>query len=113
MKSTDIVIEKIHSKVASKWDPTKEVLIFKNPSNLEMMSIKGKTINGELRGLLVGGAVYIWDADLALHDDISSELALDANSKFIIDIDAEYINADNVDNDVSGHPMMKRMLRTR
>jgi hypothetical protein len=53
------ILEKIHTKFPSQYDPSKEVLIYKNPSNPEFLYAKSKTANNDMHGLLVGNAIYI------------------------------------------------------
>jgi len=104
------VLEKINSKFPSPYDSSKDVLIYKNPSNLEMQLTKSKTSFNELRGLIEVHAVYIWDANLATHNDVEKFLNIIPTARFLIEQDGSCISAD--ENDLNfDHPMLKRMLK--
>lgn len=110
MEKTDLAIEKVHTKFPSKYDPSKEVRVFKNPSFLEFQNAQRKSTNNEIRGLLKGNAIYIWDADLALHDEISEILSMESDAKFTIDSSGKYLDVGDIPNVISDHPTLKRML---
>lgn len=113
VKQKDVIVEKIDFTFPSPYGDF-DVNVYRNPSNAEFQHAKNKALHNELRGLLVGNVVYIWDGDLALHADVMSLLDVYEASRFIIDNRDEFINAD--DNPSSfdppeEHKMLQRMLR--
>ena len=109
MKYNDSV-EKIHFKFNSPYDQSREVLVYKNPNNPEMKNALHKTSFNELRGLLVGNAVYIWDANLATHSDVTRILDLEDTKNFIISGDT-LLSADLTSEEYFlSKPMIKRMM---
>ena len=106
------ILEKLDSKFISPYDHYSEVLIYKNPSHREMLSIKSKTSENELRGFIVGHAVYIWDAHLAIHNDVASFLGVKPNGTFIIDSSNQCLNSDAWHTLDLELPMLKRMMNT-
>lgn len=109
-----VVIEKIDFSFPSPYSEF-TVNVFRNPSNAEYQHVKSKAVNNEIRGLLVGNVVYIWDGDLALHSDVIQLLDIDDDGvkRFIIDDRDEFINAtmEPHDDGVPDHKMLQRMLR--
>lgn len=112
MKVNDILLtERVHIKFDSKLDPSKEVSVYKNPGYREYIAIKKSSTYSELRGLLIGAAIYVWDANLAMHDQVSELFdVVDINASFIIGQNDDYMDAGYLPNDISDHPMLKRML---
>ena len=106
------IIEKVHFHFPSKYSPSEEVMIYKNPSHREFVQIINKLPYQELRGVTNNNVVYIWGAHLALHDEI---IALIDNQvdigKFMIDGDTVY-SADEIKDDdyFQNHRMLNRML---
>ena len=103
--------EKVYFSFPSKYDKSKEVHVFKNPNNPEMNAALSKTKFNELRGLLVGNVVYVWDANLSIHDEVQELLGIEDAKKFII-VDDILIPAEEKDNEefFLSNPMIKRML---
>jgi RIO-like serine/threonine protein kinase len=110
MRDKMTILEKLDSKFPSPYDPSQDVLIYKNPSGLEMQSIKSKTTFNELRGLVHVNAIYIWDANLAIHKDVANFLNITPTANFIITDENECISADDKILDLN-LPMLKRMLK--
>ena len=105
------ITEKVHAKFNSPYDSSKEVLIFKNPSKAEADSARVRATNQELRGIIKGNVIFIWDADLMLHSEVADLLDVKPDSKFIIDDHGTYIDANEDPVDVSQNLMLKRMMR--
>ena len=110
------LLEKIDTKFASPYDSGQTVNVFKNPNRPEMENAKSKSTFNELRGLVYNKTViYIWDANLATHDDVISVLSLPDGIiwRFILGSDNIVVNADPncSDSDINDCPMIKRMLK--
>ena len=106
------ILEKLDSKFPSPHDNSQDVLIYKNPSNLEMQSVKSKTDYDELRGLINVNSVYIWDANLATHTEVEQFLNISSTNRFLILADGSILNADERPfPNLNEVPLLKRMLQ--
>lgn len=111
------LLEKIDFSFDSPLDKSKTVNVHKNPNNPEMKSALEKSSWHELRGLIIGNnIVYIWDANLAVHDYVIELLdnSADVNIKrFLIDSSNDLIPADIslTKEDYMASPMMQRMFK--
>ncbi len=112
------ILEKLDFEFDSPLDPSYKVRVYKNPNHAEMESVRGKTTFDELRGLVFGdNVVYVWDANLATHDDLIDALAIDTapSMRFIIGPDGELISAEpsvSIER-LMASPMMRRMMTKR
>jgi hypothetical protein len=112
------IFEKLDFEFDSPLDPSYKVRVYKNPSHAEMESVRGKTASKELRGLVFGdNVVYIWDANLATHDNLMDVLAIDRASimRFIVGPEGELISAEPMVSTerLMSSPMMSRMMIKR
>ena len=110
------LLEKIEITFTSPYDLSRNVNVFKNPNYFEMNAARSKTAFNELRGIVYNkNIVYVWDANLATHDDVVKILALPEGAiwRFIIDGDDVITNADQTasDNDIASSSMIVRMLK--
>ena len=106
------LFEKIHFKFPSPHAPGREVLIFKNPSNAEFKNLLAKSGDNEVRGITNGNVVYVWDANLALHEDVIDLLDKVVDVGKFIASDREVLSADEEkDTDYFlNHRMIQRMV---
>lgn len=112
----DQIVEKIEFKFPSPFAQGFDVNVHKNPNALEMQAVKSRSSANELRGLLVGNAVYIWDANLALHSTVCEYLNVPKDVKvhsFIIDEENNLMPADysTTEELLWASPMIKRMMK--
>lgn len=110
------IVEKIEFSFPSPFATGFDVKVHKNPSAPEMNLAKSRSSANELRGLLIGNAVYIWDANLALHTTVLDYLKVPTNVKvmtFIIDEDANLMPADynTTEEQLWAVPMICRMMK--
>ena len=61
----------------------------------------------KLEVYLIGNVIYIWDANLAIHDDIIKLLEISDAKKFVVS-DNELISADDISEEQF---LEKRMIR--
>lgn len=111
MKSSEI-LEKIDFKFPSPYASDREVLVFKNPHYLEYMNLLSKTSLGEVRGITNGNVIYVWDANLAIHNDILEYIENKVDiGKFMANSETVY-SADEIKDDLffNNHRMIKRMM---
>jgi hypothetical protein len=108
------LLEKIDFEFPSPYDSSQTVKVHKNPNCLEALQARNKSSFNELRGLVVNDAVvYIWDANLATHDDVLGHLDVSTTvSRFIIDAEGLLMVADTTTplEHLSALPMIKRMM---
>lgn len=110
------IIEKIEFRFPSPIVQEFTVNVHKNPNADEMQAAKSKSSGNELRGLLIGNAVYIWDANLALHANVLEYLEVPDNIKihsFIITENGTIIPADytTTEEDLYASSMIQRMMK--
>lgn len=114
MKENDIILEKIHFKFPSPYDNSRDVIVIKNPNDAEFNHLLSKSLHRELRGITNSNVVYIWDANLATHNDVINMIDNTVDiGKFIIS-DSELLNSDEYKDDdyFANHKMIKRMLKS-
>jgi hypothetical protein len=110
------LLEKVDCEFASPYDSSEMVKVFKNPNHAEMSHARNKSSFQELRGLVYNqNVVYVWDANLATHDDVILVLALPQGVfwRFILDAHDVIISADALasqDQILSSH-MIQRMIK--
>lgn len=109
------IVEKIEFSFESPFIQGYQVNVHKNPNSAEMQAARSKSSAGELRGLLIGNAVYVWDANLALHANVLEYLKVPDNIKvnsFIIDDNGIIMPADysTTEEDLHVSSMIKRMM---
>lgn len=109
------IIEKIEFSFPSPFAPEHTVRVHKNPSAPEQQQARTRSSSNELRGLVIGNAVYVWDANLALHSDILDYLQVPSDIKpmsFIIDADNNIMPADytTTEKQLWDAPMIRRMM---
>lgn len=106
------LVEKVNFRFPSPYEPAFEVLVYKNPNKAEFDRLLSKTVYKEARGITNGSVVYVWDANLATHDDVLVYIENKVDiGKFIISNDF-VLNADEVKTDgyFENHKMIKRMM---
>ena len=110
------IVEKIEFTFTSPFAQGFDVNVYKNPNSAEMQLAKSRSSANELRGLLIGNAVYVWDANLALHSTVLDYLDLPDNIKamsFIVDADNNLMPADynTTEEQLWAYAMIKRMMK--
>lgn len=110
------ITEKIEFSFPNPLAKEFDVNVHKNPNSTEMQAAKSRSSADELRGLLIGNAVYVWDANLALHANVLEYLDIPGDVKvrsFIIDNDGTIMPADysTTETELWASPMIKRMMR--
>lgn len=112
------ILEKIEFKFDSPFAAGEIVRVHKNPNAIEMKSARLKSAVKELRGVLIGNAVYVWDANVALHGHVLDYLEIPVGGTvtphcFVIDDDENIMPADYVTtiNDLWASPMIRRMMK--
>jgi hypothetical protein len=116
MKAAQI-LEKVEVQFPSPYDAHAQVRVFKNPNYLEMHHALMKSSFLELRGLVYNlNVVYVWDANLATHDDVIQVLALPEGVfwRFLLDDSDQIISADPTasQEEIMQSGMIKRMLKS-
>jgi hypothetical protein len=113
MKYTEL-LEKVDFEFNSPYDSSQSVKVFRNPNYAEATQARNKSSFQELRGLVVGdNVVYVWDANLATHDDVIQLIKpLPTVMRFIIGTQGELLSADSTTTaeELSALPMVKRMV---
>lgn len=61
----------------------KNLDVYKNPSTSEAMKILNNSKYKEIRGIIDGKNIYIWDSYLGIHQEISSGIKLKPNTNMI------------------------------
>ena len=112
----DQIIEKVEFQFPSPFASEFNVKVHKNPNAAEMHQAKSRSSANELRGLLIGNAIYVWDANLALHDTVLAYITITEGVKanrFIIDEDDNLIPADDFTTEefLRSNPMISRMMK--
>lgn len=111
------LLEKVELQFPSPYDAHSQVRVIKNPNHVEMRNVRDKSSFKELRGLVYNqNVVYVWDANLATHDDVIQVLALPEGVfwRFIVDDQDQITSADPVVGQdlIMQSGMIKRMLKT-
>lgn len=111
------LVEKVELVFPSPYDESSNVKVFKNPHHAEMHHALSKSSFNELRGLVYNqNVVYVWDANLATHDDVIQVLSLPECEfwRFIVDDQDQITSADPVVGQdlIMQSGMIKRMLKT-
>lgn len=112
-----LLLEKVELQFPSPYDAGSYVKVFKNPHHAEMHHALSTSSFKELRGLVYNqNVVYVWDANLATHDDVIQVLALPDGVfwRFIVDDQDQITSADPVVGQdlILQSGMVKRMLKT-
>ena len=112
MKTKEIY-EHLEFQFPSWFDQSREAKIHKNPLRLEFLKLLNDSDFNELKGILNGNVIYIWDANLALHSHVL-DLIQEKNNPAMFNIYSEgrLISTDTYKGEdyFLSNPNMKRML---
>lgn len=98
-----------------KFNKDKTVDIFKNPTKKELNEIIQNSEAHTARGIFHGNDVYLFDAMMAIHHDVSDHLKLQSRSRnfFTVKRDrwgSEYVDNDETLNRITNHPWIKKTI---
>lgn len=62
-----------------------EVKVYRNPGQTEFETLMGRAEYGELKGILTGNDIFVWDGDFGVHQVVANAIGLkDADFAFYI-----------------------------
>jgi hypothetical protein len=80
------------------------LVVIENPSRTEAMNLIQQSLDKELRGFLDGSSLFVWDAYLATHDEVSRHLDIDdPDGAYQIELLPDHVRYDFVLMDTVGY----------
>lgn len=79
------------------------LIVIENPTRTEVMNLIQQSIDKELRGLLVGPKLLVWDAYSATHDEATQVLGIQDSAAYQIELRPDGVLYDFVLKDVLGY----------